>query len=78
MMNSACKPAAAPNECRGGSGSSFPMGVGHRMPSRFLANAEPPLDEMMSDEVMRRVMARDGVEVTALMSLIDEVRGRLA
>lgn len=43
----------------------------------YLGNAEPALDEMMSDEVIRRVMARDGVAVDQLLSLLDRVRSNL-
>ena len=38
---------------------------------------EPPLDEVMADPIIHRLMARDGVAVDSLNSLIDEVRGRL-
>jgi hypothetical protein len=38
---------------------------------------EPPLDEVMADPIIHRLMARDGVALDSLNSLIDEVRGRL-
>jgi hypothetical protein len=45
--------------------------------SYITGNAEPPLDEVMADPIVHRLMARDGVAVDSLNSLIDEVRGRL-
>lgn len=38
---------------------------------------EPTLDEVMADPIVHRLMARDGVAVDSLNSLIAEVRGRL-
>lgn len=38
---------------------------------------EPSLDEVMADPIIHRLMARDGVALDSLNSLIDEVRGRL-
>jgi hypothetical protein len=43
----------------------------------FMGNLEPSLDEVMDDDVVRRVMARDGVDADHLRSLIAEVRTRL-
>jgi hypothetical protein len=45
--------------------------------SFFTGNAEPPLDELMADPIMRGMMACDGVAPDSLRSLIDEVRTRL-
>ena len=45
--------------------------------SFFIGNAEPSLDEMMADPIMRGLMARDGVAPDSLRGLIDEVRDRL-
>ncbi|MBI5163789.1 MAG: hypothetical protein HY985_07790 [Magnetospirillum sp.] len=83
MMTSACQPAPVPPssamaEGRGGAGAFFPIGVStKRIPSRFLGNCEPTLDEMMADEVIHRVMARDGVAVDELVSLMCHVRSTL-
>ncbi|WP_141400618.1 hypothetical protein [Magnetospirillum sp. 15-1] len=38
---------------------------------------EPTLDEVMADPIVHRLMARDGVALDSLNSLIAEVRGRL-
>ncbi|MDO8608488.1 MAG: hypothetical protein Q7R40_18305 [Phaeospirillum sp.] len=45
--------------------------------SFFTGNAEPSLDELMNDPIMRGMMACDGVAPDSLRSLIDEVRIRL-
>ena len=38
---------------------------------------EPSLDEVMADPIVHRLMARDGVALDSLNTLIAEVRGRL-
>ena len=43
----------------------------------FAGPGEPPLAELMADDPVRRMMARDGVEVEQLVRLLDEVRKRL-
>ena len=45
--------------------------------SRFTGNAEPSLDEVMDDPVIRVLMAKDGVGEDCLRGLIDQVRNRL-
>ena len=45
--------------------------------SFFVGNAEPSLDELMADPVMRGMMACDGVAADSLLGLIAEVRTRL-
>ncbi len=75
MMTSACM-SAIPCETRGP--AAFPVGVRQpRSGALFLGNAEPGIEEMMADDVIRRVMDRDGVGVDQLRSLMDEVRTRL-
>ena len=77
MYQNACKPAAAPTDARCAP-AAFPMAVRAGRSGDFLGNSEPPLSEMMADEVIRRMMARDGVAVDQLMSLMDRVRGNLS
>lgn len=61
-----------------GTASAFPVGSrAARSGSAFLGIGEPPLAELMADEAVRRLMARDGVLADQLLSLIDEVRNRL-
>lgn len=58
-------------------GVAMPSARGFRTGSFFMGNAEPPLDEVMDDPIVRGLMARDGVALASLQSLISEVRGRL-
>lgn len=76
MSTSFCIPAT-PAEGRG-SAPAFPVGLrSARGGTGFLGIGEPPLAELMADDVVRRLMARDGVGAEQLLSLIDEVRSRL-
>lgn len=77
MTHSACTPAAAPLEARGSARTALSVGVRGSSAFSFEGNGEPSLDEMMGDEVIRRVMARDGVQPDQLRSLMDHMRNRL-
>ncbi|MDA8232013.1 MAG: hypothetical protein M0006_11810 [Magnetospirillum sp.] len=69
--------SAMPSE-PGGSGIGFPIGVDSSATGLpFMGNSEPALADVMADDVIRRVMARDGVRADQLLSLIDQVRTRL-
>lgn len=77
MIHSACTPAATPRDARG---SAQPVFVSAGRSTRvvsFEGNDEPSLDELMDDDVMRRVMARDGVQPDQVWSLMDVMRNRL-
>lgn len=74
MNRTACSPTAAPLELRGTT-HTFSVAARNRKASHYLGNDEPSLDELLGDEVIRRVMARDGVQpdhVRALASFIRE------
>lgn len=73
MIQNACKPAATPGKSRGVVG----MAVRTPMPTRYLGNVEPSIDDLVDDEVVRRLMARDGIRREELVSFLDEMRGRL-
>lgn len=70
------------------SGSSGPGSLGslasvrvkprQQSSANFLSNDEPLLDEMMADEVVLRMMNRDGVVADQLLSMLDRVRANLA
>lgn len=77
MMHSACTPAATPLDSRSVAPPTFALGVRTRKPADFQGNGEPSLDELMDDDVIRRVMARDGVKPDQLRSLMDHMRNRL-
>lgn len=69
MNRNFCSPAAVAGEGRKGQGVHFPVPQS-RMPRHFLGNAEPALDELLSDDVMMRLMARDGVVAEQVRDLV--------
>lgn len=67
MLKTACSPAT-PCAPRG----AGPVLVGNRSRRRhsdYLGNTEPDLRELLGDEVMRRLMTRDGVEPEMVLAL---------
>lgn len=80
MMHSACSPAATPREARGSVQPTYGQSSFAARASRavdFQGNDEPSLDELMDDDVVRRVMARDGVQPDQVWSLMNAMRDRL-
>lgn len=77
MMHSACTPAATPRDSRGNAQPVFVTNARASRVMNFEGNDEPSLDELMGDDVMRRVMARDGVQPDQVWSLMDVMRNRL-
>lgn len=59
MNRNFCSPAAAVDG-RKAQGVHFPVPQ-TRVPRHYLGNAEPALDDLLADDVMMRLMARDGV-----------------
>lgn len=43
----------------------------------YIRNVEPALEDLLSDEVMRLVMARDGLSDNVLRALLSDVQRRL-
>lgn len=43
----------------------------------YIRNVEPALEDLLSDDVMRLVMARDGLSDNVLRALLSDVRRRL-
>ena len=78
MLSCTIRPVPASADVRYISRGVRPVG-GRRVSATpsFSGNGEPSLDEVMGDPMVLRLMARDGVAVAALRSLIAEVRGRL-
>lgn len=74
MNRIACSPTAYPLELRGTTMQRYSI-TRERKSSSFLGNDEPSLDELLGDEVMRRVMARDGVQPDHVRALAGFVRG---
>jgi hypothetical protein len=78
MMTSACKPSAVPAENRAPGAPGFAIGMRiSRTSSAFMGNNEPDLNEIFDDPVILRLMARDGVEVASLRSMLADMRDRL-
>jgi hypothetical protein len=51
------------------------FGSGRRQrPSHYLGNVEPDLDEILGDDVIRRMMDSDGVQPDLLLALAARVR----
>jgi hypothetical protein len=46
-------------------------------PPRQLDRKEVTLDELLREPIVQKVMARDGVDASAIRELAREVRGRL-
>lgn len=76
MLN-VCTPAIIPSEKNGMPQPAFVLKGGAPKPFYLDGNVEPTIDELMDDDVMRRVMARDGVQPDQLRSLLDCMRNRL-
>jgi hypothetical protein len=76
MLKTACSPAT-PRAPRRSGPTLFGNGHRHRL-SHYLGNAEPDLSEMLDDEVIRRLMARDGVQPELLLALAGRMRDAAA
>lgn len=77
MMHGACTPATTSRDSRAVGQPAFVPGVRPVRMRDFEGNDEPSLDELLNDEVIRRVMARDGVQPDHVWSLVDVMRNRL-
>lgn len=76
MLHSVCSPAAVTRDLRSGAQPAFAMAPKGNA-AKFDGTGEPSLDEMMGDDVVRRVMARDGVHPDHIWSLIHSLRASL-
>jgi hypothetical protein len=76
MLHGACTPATTSRESRGNV-QPFVGAVRATKVRNFEGNDEPSLDEVLGDDVIRRVMARDGVQPDHVWSLVDVLRNRL-
>jgi hypothetical protein len=82
MMHSTCSPTTPPRDIRVGiqtihGQNGYTPGKRVWRAKDFEGNAEPSLDELMDDDVIRRVMARDGVHPDHVRSLMNRMRDRL-
>jgi hypothetical protein len=46
-------------------------------PDRFAGGLEPPLDELLGDPILGRLLARDGIAMDDLLALITDVQHAL-
>jgi hypothetical protein len=80
MNRMACSPAAACSRSaatltlRDPATPTFSVKMRNREASHYLGNDEPSLDELLGDDVLRRVMARDGVQPDHVRALAGYVR----
>ena len=78
MLLSAYRPIPQPADIRSGRRVTSSKGGIRAKAEIFVdGNHEPSLAEVMADPIVHRLMARDGVGLDSLNSLIDQVRGRL-
>lgn len=77
MRPNVCAPVATSYETRA-SAMPFALRQPMRRATDFLGNAEPHLDDLMDDELMGRLMSRDGVGRDQLLTLIERVRAGLS
>lgn len=78
MLSSAIQAAPVVTDLRVSATGASRLAVRRpRAGSFFIGNAEPSLDELMDDPIMRGLMACDGVAPDSLRVLIDAVRIRL-
>lgn len=46
-------------------------------PERYAANEEPPIDDLLGDPILSRLMASDGVRREHLLAVVETARARL-
>jgi len=70
MINNACTPATPCANSRSTVTAAFPMATKARRAPQYLGNDEPRLEDLLSDDVLIRLMARDGVAADQLRALV--------
>lgn len=69
MIRSICSATTAASDKTNVHAVKFPMGhKGQRTP-QFMGNCEPSLEDLLTDDIMIRLMARDGVAAEQLRQL---------
>ncbi|OJX81894.1 hypothetical protein [Magnetospirillum sp. 64-120] len=69
MNTNACTPADHSSDCRAKVGTRFPLGAKIKAGPQYLGNDEPSLDDLLGDDVLKRLMARDGVAADQVRQL---------
>lgn len=73
MITKACKPTDLSADSRATAAARFAVGAKARRAHQFLGNDEPSLDDLLADDVLKRLMARDGVAAEQLRQLADHI-----
>ncbi|MCA1906984.1 MAG: hypothetical protein LDL39_01350 [Magnetospirillum sp.] len=73
MNTNVCTPTDLPNDCRAKSVTRFPLGAKVRRAPQYLGNDEPSLDDLLGDEVLKRLMDRDGVAAEQVRQLAGHI-----
>lgn len=68
MIRTVCS-ATTPSADRVCTSTSFPMPRKNHRAAQYMGNTEPCLEELLSDDVLIRLMARDGVGADQLRKL---------
>lgn len=73
MNTNTCTPTDLSSDCRAKSATRFPLGGKARRAPQYLGNDEPSLDDLLGDEVLKRLMARDGVAAEQVRQLAGHI-----
>lgn len=72
MIRNICSPAALDPGSRS---NATAFAVARKLKRvQYLGNDEPNLDDLLSDDVLMRLMARDGVAAEQVRNLADHIR----
>lgn len=74
MIRNACSPAELPVDSRSKAAAGLSFGKHGRRGSRYVGNDEPCLEELLADDVLRRLMVRDGVAADQVRQLAAFIR----
>jgi len=73
MNTNACTPTDLSSDCRAKAAPRFPLGAKASRVPQYLGNDEPSLDDLLGDEVLKRLMARDGVAADQVRQLAGHI-----
>ena len=73
MITKACTPTNHSSEGRTGATARFVVGGKPRRAAQYLGNAEPLLEDLLCDDVLMRLMARDGVGAEQVRQLAGHI-----
>lgn len=73
MNTNACTPTALSSDCRAKAATRISLGAKASRLPQYLGNCEPSLDELLGDDVLKRLMARDGVAADQVRQLASHI-----